>query len=370
MSIYILLALASISSFLLAYFLIPVVIETAQKKGLFDLPDARKQHTQPTPPLGGVAIFLGMAGSMLLWGDAATFELIRFPFLAMLFMFFMGLKDDLLEMKALKKLAIQVALASLVAFGGLRITSLNGFIGIHELSIWIQYPLTIFFIVGLTNAYNLIDGIDGLAGGIASIAGLTFAGLFLSIGDYGFALCALSMTGALIGFLKYNFSPAKIFMGDTGSLSVGILLSILAVRLMGQGQYFADSVIQPEWLAVWVFAVLAVPMIDITQVITKRIIDKKSPFSPDRGHVHHMLQRAGYNHAQASMILYGVSLMNICLIWMSTNLGLTSSAGFVLILGLAILQLSWLRQMEKTQNMPVYMQKLRHALVVIQSYLF
>lgn len=370
MNIYLLLALASLTSFALAYFIIPVVIETAHKKGLFDLPDARKQHTQPTPPLGGIAIFLGMVGSMLFWGDAATFELVRFPLLAMLFLFFVGLKDDLLEMKALKKLAIQILLALIVAIGGLRITSLNGFIGIFELPIYLQYILTIFFIVGLTNAYNLIDGIDGLAAGIASIAGLTFAGLLFYIGDYGFALCALSMVGALLGFLKYNFSPAKIFMGDTGSLSVGVLLSVLAVRLLGQGQLFEQTLFQAEWIPVWIFAVLTVPMIDITQVMIKRIMEKRSPFSPDRGHIHHMLQRVGNNHAQASLLLYAVSLQNICMTWLFSQAGLGSNLGFVLILGVSVLELSWLIQFEKNHSMPGYMQKVKRVLVVIQSYLF
>ncbi|MEM6342595.1 MAG: MraY family glycosyltransferase [Bacteroidota bacterium] len=370
MNIYLLLALASLTSFALAYFIIPVVIETAHKKGLFDLPDARKQHTQPTPPLGGIAIFLGMVGSILFWGDAATFELIRFPLLAMLFLFFVGLKDDLLEMKALKKLVIQLLLALIVAVAGLRITSLNGFIGIYELPIVVQYVLTILFIVGLTNAYNLIDGIDGLAGGIASIAGLTFALLFFHIGDYGFAICSLAMVGALLGFLKYNFSPAKIFMGDTGSLSVGVLLSILAVRLLGQAYLFEQSLFHADWIPVWIFAVLAVPMLDITQVMIKRIMEKRSPFSPDRGHVHHMLQRIGYNHAQASITLYAVSLQNVCMTWLFSQAGLNSNLGFVLILGLSLLELSCLIHFEKSQEMPTYMQKIKQVLIVIQSYLF
>ncbi|MEL6653220.1 MAG: MraY family glycosyltransferase [Bacteroidota bacterium] len=370
MSITILLILSTLTSFSLAYILIPVVIKTAHSKNLFDLPDARKQHTKPTPPLGGIAIFIALVCSVLLWVDGATMDLIRYPLVAMLVLFFVGLKDDLLEIKALKKLFIQIAMALVVCFGGIKIESLHGFLGIYELPVILQYVLSLIFVVGLTNAYNLIDGIDGLAGGIASIAGLCFAALFIAQGDYGFAICALALVGSLMGFLRYNFSPAKIFMGDTGSLSVGVLLSIMAVRLLQQGGSWNLTQFEAQWLPVWIFAIFSVPMIDITQVMIKRIIDRRSPFSPDRGHVHHMLQRAGFSHAQASIRLYGVSILNIAITFYCASQGWNSNAGFVIVLGTSLILLSMLSEMEKTQATPLALRKFKQVLIVIQNYLF
>ncbi len=358
-----------ITSLALVFYLIPVIIETAHKRGLFDLPEGRKQHTHPTPPLGGVAIFMGVVVSTLIWGQAEFLSLLRFPFLAMVSLFFIGLKDDLLEMNALKKLIFQLVLAGLISFGGLRLENLHGFLGIYALPTFFQHLLTVLFVVGLTNAYNLIDGIDGLAGGIALIVSVALGGIFFITGDVGFGLLAFTLAGALVGFLRYNFSPAKIFMGDAGSLSIGTLLTVMSLRLVQQAPLLNQLGFTADTAIMLVFALLTVPMLDIVQVMIKRIASGRSPFSADRGHVHHLLLGKGLNHRQTSLVLYTFTAVSFSIAYIAASYGWAANLIFCLILANGFWGLGWLLQ-EPATGKPVFSLRLHRVLLVIQNYLF
>ena len=339
-----------ITAFVACLFLIPVVIETAQSKSLFDVPNGRKQHKQPIPPLGGIAIFISMVVSFFLWSDLQGMAEAKFAFLGMLVLFFMGLKDDLVEIEARKKFIIQISLASLIAFGGIRITHLHGIFGLDEIPVVFQYALTVLFIVGLTNAYNLIDGIDGLAGGIALIASFGFGILFFALDIKSYSLASFALAGSLLGFLRFNFSPAKIFMGDTGSLSVGILLAILSIQLLETTSALSGFVHVNSFFPVLVFALIIVPILDVSQVMLVRIMSGRSPFSPDRGHIHHMLLRRGMSHRQAALALYGGTLAFIGVFSLGFWIGLSHFQTLCIALGFAALSIYYLHMEDRSYS--------------------
>ena len=224
---------------------------------------------------------------------------------------------------------------------------MHGIFGLGEIAVFFQYLLTVLFIVGLTNAYNLIDGIDGLAGGIALIASFGFGILFYILNLSSYSLAAFALAGSLLGFLRFNFSPAKIFMGDTGSLSVGILLAILAIKLLETTSALSGFVEVNSFFPVFVFALIIVPILDVSQVILVRIMSGRSPFSPDRGHIHHMLLRRGMSHKEAALSLYGGTLAFIGIFSVGFWLGLSHFQTLCIALGFAAISIYFLHMEDK-----------------------
>lgn len=307
------LGLVFLTGFLVTYISIPSILEIAYKKNLFDVPDERKVHTRQIPSLGGVGIFVGVLIAFTIWSTPETLGMGSYKFIltSYLILFFMGLKDDLIIMDALPKLAIQIGVACILVFGDIRITSLHGIFGIGELNDYVSYVLSVIFIVGITNAFNLIDGIDGLAGGLGGINCLTFGALMYIYDQYEFAILAFSIGGALLAFLRYNFStyPKKIFMGDTGSLLLGLTVSILSIIFMNtSAQSGSLGAISPP---IVVLGIIFIPVMDTLRVMTVRILDGRSPFSPDKNHIHHKFLDSGVTHKNASIALY---LINIALV--------------------------------------------------------
>lgn len=215
-----------------------------------------------------------------------------------------GIMDDLKNLSARYKFALQIAVALLIAFSGVRLTSFNGLFGIYELPLTAQYSFTVLAIVGITNAFNLIDGIDGLAGGLGFMS-LIILGIFLTLcGDSNNAVIAFALSGGLLGFLYYNFNPAKIFMGDTGSLVLGFVIAVLCIRLI-QLNIGIPSPILPH-APVFALSVVAIPVFDTLRVFALRIWSGRSPFSPDKNHIHHLLTNNGWSHSFAAKLLCGV----------------------------------------------------------------
>jgi UDP-N-acetylmuramyl pentapeptide phosphotransferase/UDP-N-acetylglucosamine-1-phosphate transferase len=209
--------------------------------------------------------------------------------------------DDMNDLRARNKLAIQLALATLIAFSGVRINNLNGILGVHELPVTAQYTLTILIIAGITNAYNLIDGIDGLAGGLGFMS-LIIIGLFLTLsGDANIALIAFALAGGLLGFLYYNFNPARIFMGDTGSLVLGFVIAVLTVRLIQFNTTGSFKLIQHA--PVFGLSLVMIPVFDTLRVFATRIWRGRSPFDPDKTHIHHLLTNNGWSHNFAAQLI-------------------------------------------------------------------
>lgn len=296
--------LAFVTAFVVAMIIMPPLIKIIDKFKLFDVPDVRKEHHTPIPTMGGIASGLGMAITCLFWFQFSRDNFIISFFFSAAVLFAIGMMDDLRNLSARYKFGVEIAVAFLIAFSGVRITSFNGLLGIHELPVSAQYTFTILAITGITNAFNLIDGIDGLAGGLGFMS-LVILGIFLTLsGDTNVAIIAFALSGGLLGFLYYNFNPAKIFMGDTGSLVLGFVTSVLCIRLL-QLNVDVRQAILPH-APVFVFSIVAIPVFDTLRVLALRIWSGRSPFSPDKNHIHHLLTNNGWSHSFAAKLLCGV----------------------------------------------------------------
>ena len=209
--------------------------------------------------------------------------------------------DDLKDLSAKYKFVIQLALAVLIALSGIRITSFDGLFGIYGLPLTAQYTFTVLAIVGITNAFNLIDGIDGLAGGLGFMSLITL-GLFLTMsGDINTALIAFALAGGFLAFLYFNFNPARIFMGDTGSLMLGFVVAVLAIRLLQVNIASVHPVLSNA--PVFILGIVLIPVFDTLRVFAVRIWRGKSPFEADKTHIHHLLTNKGYSHAFAAKLI-------------------------------------------------------------------
>lgn len=247
-------------------------------------------------------MFVGFILSTLLTinfaSDAPEFQ---FYIAAFLLIFFLGIKDDIMVLSATKKFVGQLLVAGILIYkAGLLITNMYGLFGVQELSPFCSYTLTIFAIVVIINAFNLIDGIDGLAAGLGLISSLVFAIFFLVNGNTPYAVLGFSFAGCLLAFLYYNFHPARIFMGDTGSLMIGLVNSILVIKFIQAGSTYTSY---PVAAAPAVgFGILLLPLMDTLRVFTIRVIQGRSPFSPDRNHIHHLFLSKGFNHKSITII--------------------------------------------------------------------
>jgi UDP-GlcNAc:undecaprenyl-phosphate GlcNAc-1-phosphate transferase len=296
--------LAFVTAFVVSMIVMPPLIRIIYKFKLFDVPDRRKEHIAPIPTMGGIASITGMAIGCALWFQFSKDIFVVSFFFSIGVLLVIGMMDDLKNLSARYKFAIQIAVALLIAFSGVRITSFNGLFGINELPISAQYTFTILAITGITNAFNLIDGIDGLAGGLGFMS-LVILGIFLTLsGDANNAITAFALGGGLLGFLYYNFNPAKIFMGDTGSLVLGFIISVLCIKLIQLNTGIKLPILPHS--PIFALSVVMIPVFDTLRVFALRIWSGRSPFSPDKNHIHHLLTNNGWSHSIAAKILCGV----------------------------------------------------------------
>ena len=293
--------LTYVMAFVLTLIFIPPVIFMVKRFKLFDRPNARKEHSVPTPTFGGISIFTGMMVSLLFWFKFYNHPSIITFFLSMILLFGVGIMDDLKDLAARYKLVIEAGVATLLAVSGIRITSFGGLFGINELHIIAQYIITVVAIVGITNAFNLIDGIDGLAGGLGFMSLVTL-GIFLTISkDLNYAMIAFALAGALLGFLYFNFNPARIFMGDTGSLMLGFIIAVLCVQLMKVNAIHPTPVVPNIY--VFTLGIVMIPVFDTLRVFGTRIWKGRSPFSADKTHIHHLITNKGFTHGFAARLI-------------------------------------------------------------------
>ena len=313
--------LCLITSFLVAFASIPSIIRIANRLSLFDEPNERKMHNNRIPLLGGIAIFAASLFSFTIWAAPYFESQHLFIIAALILIFFFGLRDDIAPLAPLKKLSGQV-IASLIVilYCNIRLSGLHGLFGIHSLS-WISSVVwTIFVMLFIINSFNLIDGIDGLSSGLGIISSFVFGILFYVYGDFLMSVLAFSLCGALLGFIPFNFYKAKIFMGDTGSMTTGFILALLSVHFME----FSREVSISSWFnyssaPTLVLAAIIIPVVDMMRVFTIRIIRLRSPFSADRNHIHHRLLMLGLNPAQACLILYLINILFVIAAWVFRN---------------------------------------------------
>ncbi|MBK7884465.1 MAG: undecaprenyl/decaprenyl-phosphate alpha-N-acetylglucosaminyl 1-phosphate transferase [Chitinophagaceae bacterium] len=250
---------------------------------------------------------------------------------AFVVIFFLGLKDDILVISASKKFIGQLVAAGIVIkFGGVLLNNMHGFLGIYEIPYYASVILTFFTIIVITNSFNLIDGVDGLAASLGLLTTIVFGSYFFYVGQVAYAVMALSLAGSIASFLIYNFSPAKIFMGDTGSLLLGIVNSILVIKFINIAGAPGTSLPIHSAPAVG-FAILMIPLFDTLRVFGLRILDRRSPFSPDRNHVHHFLLDLGFNHKKTTLICVLVNIGFIIMAFLIRDLGTTPVLSILLV---------------------------------------
>lgn len=303
-------------SFAVASICVPLVIKLAIKKRLMgEYGEGRHVHRGFVPRLGGVAVYAGFFFSQvyLIIAHNSQAEGLSKDYYLLLFcsalLFFLGTLDDLVDIKANMKFVIQILVSVLIAsVADVRITSFYGLFGVEELPLWFSHLFSITVITFFINAYNLIDGIDSLSSSVGMYVMFCFGGVFLLNDAFMDSLIAFSVFGALLGFWFYNKPPAKIFMGDSGTLSMGLIMAYFAIRV-------SNIPIDPSGSISPVFAmvVLAYPVIDTLRVFTKRILRGVSPFTPDKNHIHHLLLQLGYSHGKATLlvIIFSVALSYI-----------------------------------------------------------
>ena len=318
MSILLVIVLSFITAFTLTYFAIPPIIHIALEKNLVDEPGERRSHDTRTPSLGGIAIFAGIIFSLVMWTPFNQFSQLQYILGAFIILFLIGAKDDISPVAANKKIIAQLIAATiLVLKANIQLTSLYGLLGIDgTLPNWIYIVVSIFTIFVIINAFNLIDGINGLAGSLAILISGTLGAWFFMAGRMEFATLAFSTSGAVLAFLRYNYTPAKIFMGDTGSLILGMVCAILVIKFIDLNYHLQiGNPYRFNAVPAVAIGIMILPLFDTLRVFTTRIIRGNSPFRADRRHIHHLLIDYGYSHMSATAILIFVNAFFIVLVF-------------------------------------------------------
>ena len=317
------LILVFITSFVVVLYSTPALIKVAVLKRLIDLPtEDRKVHKRAIPTIGGIIIYAATLFSFSLWyniDDLHEYDQIyesvkEFKILVAtsLVLFFVGVKDDIIGTAPVKKLFANILVGLiLILMGDIRITGLHGVFGVEEIPQWGSVFLSLFTYIVVVNAMNLIDGIDGLAAGVGLIAASVFGTWFIFANEYTLASLSFSLAGALLGFLIFNFSPAKIFMGDSGSLIIGMFICVLSIKLIE----YPVTRIDDFWIhisnPILVIAALSYPLTDTLRIFVIRAIKGQSPFAADRNHLHHRLLDCGYSHTKTVIIIYVFSMVTV-----------------------------------------------------------
>ncbi len=352
-----------IFGFITAFFIVllatPSLIKVAKLKHLVDEPgDDRKIHRRSIPTIGGIIIFGSVLFSYALWypesysmqdvdtsvSDKRYYietSLTTFKYLTacLILLFFVGVKDDIIGTAPLKKLIAHILVGFiLVMMGDIKIEGMHGIFGIGDFAeAWQGVLLSVFVYIVIVNAYNLIDGVDGLAAGIGLINSGMFAGWFYYTGNIPLALLAMILAGALLGFLVFNFNPAKIFMGDSGSMVIGAIMSVLAIEMINEDYSRVREtmgILSKIPTPVFAMSVLVYPLLDTLRIFAVRAMKGNSPFSADKNHIHHKLIAAGLSHKQTVLILY---LFNIIVVAAAVLLAQNSATiSFFIAVGLAV----------------------------------
>ena len=323
--------LAFTTALALSYMSLPSVIKISKEHQLMVTPEARSSHTNETPAMGGIGVFIGAIFSLVLWTPFNVFGSLQYILCSIIIMFFVGLRDDLLAITPRQKFAGQlVAAFILVVKSNIQITSFHGVFGVGALPEFLSVLITVFAIVLIINAFNLIDGINGLCGSITIFTCATMGFWFFLNQEMALALTAAATAGGTVGFLKYNVD-GKIFMGDTGSLLVGIVAAVLFIKFI---ELNADTTREVAYriesgVAVGI-AIILYPLLDTLRVFAVRIlILKKSPFKPDKHHIHHYILATGRTHLQATAIIV---LLSALLVYLTVQLDFLGNTILILLL--------------------------------------
>jgi UDP-N-acetylmuramyl pentapeptide phosphotransferase/UDP-N-acetylglucosamine-1-phosphate transferase len=307
------LVISFVAALIVGFVSIPKVVKIAIKKDLVAKPNHRTSHTGRIPNVGGISIFISFILAFLFASNFTLDNRMQFLIFTVVILFFVGLYDDIMIISARRKLVGElIGIAGMIFMGGFRLTNLHGFFGVYEITYFSSVLLTFFVTVVIINAINLIDGIDGLASGVGMLISLFFGIYFYLIDNEQLAVVSFSLLGALVPFFIYNVfaKRSKIFMGDAGALVLGVILSVLTISF-NEVNISAKSTYHIINVPMVSICLLVLPMFDTIRVFTIRIVQKKSPFSPDKNHLHHMFLALGYNHKQSTGILLLINVIYI-----------------------------------------------------------
>ena len=335
-----LLLFAFLFSCIITLYAVPSLIKLAYKKRLFDDPalEERKIHKYRTPNLGGIAVLISFAFTACLCIPGNMLSYANYIFASGLLIFSVGLKDDLAALNPYKKFLGQTVTALIVVyFADIRLTSFYGVFGIHDIHPVVSYPFTSLLIVFIINAFNLIDGINGLLGSVSMVVSLTFGYIFFRMEEYGLAILAFSMAGSVLGFLRYNLGKARIFMGDAGAYTIGFIVSVLAIQFIELNKPAEASALVDSFsraVPAVAIAILIIPIFDTLRVIVIRLAQGKSPFMADRNHLHHRLLDTGMTHTQATLVL---AAFNVVMIGTALTFQFIGTVELLILIGLVAL---------------------------------
>ena len=322
-----------LANLITTFLLIPRIRNTTLKLGYIDTPDARSSHQNTVPTFGGIAFYISLILTLFMLQKEYDNAIIITLLVSISILFFTGFKDDLRNSSPKAKLFGQLlAVSLLMLHSEFYISSLHGLFGIYEMPPIIGVPFSVFLFISIINAYNLIDGIDGLASMVGIVAAFSFGVLFYHLDLYFYTGICVAIISMLFAFLRFNFSTKKkIFMGDTGSLTIGFVLGILGMRLMTLDFETVSLIgIPRSGIPLLFLTILIVPTFDVSRVIFIRLIKKMSISSPDRNHIHHILIDAGLTHKKASLLLGIVNIFLVGLMYFSIKLiGLYTSISFL-----------------------------------------
>src|SRR5690606_24221363 len=334
--------LSAATSFFFGFLITPVLIFLLKKGNIIDAPGGRKIHSGFVPSMGGIGIVLATFAGVFAWFSLDQIVQTRYFLVALGIMFSVGLRDDLIELSAVQKIFGQCIPAFFVIImADIRFTGLYGFMVIHELLYVVSVGLSFLIVIVLTNSFNLIDGLDGLAGTL-SVIGFLFLGWWFYEADMlAYSLICCTLAGGIMSFLAFNWHPARIFMGDTGSLSLGFALTTLVMLFVDRnGTMLASEGWKFKAPLAAGIALMIVPIYDTIRIFTKRSLNGRSPLKPDKSHVHHFLLRMGFRHNEVALLLGFVKIGFIAIVFFGTSLN--DHVMIPIVLALAVVLGVWL----------------------------
>lgn len=335
--LYILSFLVAILS---AHWIHPRLVRIALDKNIVDNPNARKLQRRPTPVLGGIAVFFGSViglGCASITCDCSELFIVV---VAMMIMLYTGTMDDILDLSPALRFLIEIGTVLLLIFvGGYTLNDFHGLWGLNQIPQGVAIPLTVFAAVGIINAINLIDGVDGLSSGYCILTSLLFGVMFWYVGDRTMCMLAVVAAGSLIPFFFHNVfgKSSKMFIGDGGTLVMGIVMSVFVIRILRHGSMSEVYDAVNIGLVPFTLAVLSVPVFDTLRVMTTRILKRKSPFHPDKTHLHHMFIRLGCSHATTTLAILILNFFVVLCWWISYMIGCSIDVQLYIVLVLSIL---------------------------------
>lgn len=318
----------------------PKILKIAILKNIVDNPDARKLQRNPVPVMGGIAVFfgivIGLCSSQAMFNSASTFMLIS----AMLIMLYVGTIDDIINLSPGIRFLIEIiVIAWLMYASGCSINSFWGLWGVNAIPEWLSYALTIFAAVGIINAINLIDGVNGLSSGYCFMSSVLFAAYFYITGNQIMTTLALSAAGAIIPFFLHNVfgQSSKMFIGDGGTLVIGTMMAMFVMNILDRQADCTELVSKGVGLIPFSLAVMSIPVFDTLRVMSTRILNKKSPFNPDKTHLHHMFIDLGFSHIGTTISILSMNFLIVTAWFISYRLGTTIDIQLYIVVTLSLL---------------------------------